>query len=64
VAQWQGVAVNAGSTILSDDWLDTAIYYLRGNGAGAADFGIAHPLTVDPYKASKTCRSCGSRCRT
>lgn len=53
VAQWQGVAVAGGSAILSDDLLDTAVYYLRGHGVGAPSFGIAHPLTVDPYKNSK-----------
>jgi hypothetical protein len=30
------------------------VYRLRGNGVGAPDFGIAHPLTVDPYKATKS----------
>lgn len=54
VAQWQGVRVNGGSTTLADSHLDEAIYLLRGRGVGAPDFGIAHPLTVDPYKASKT----------
>lgn len=53
VGQWQGVAVAAGSAILSDDSLDSATYLLRGNGVPAASFGIAHPLAVDPYKASK-----------
>ena len=53
VAQWQGVSVNAGNAILSDDHMDSATYLLRGNGVGAADFGIAHPLTIDPWKASK-----------
>lgn len=54
VQQWQGVRVNAGSAPLSDDQLDEAVYYLRGNGVSAPDFGMAHPLTVDPYKAVKT----------
>lgn len=53
VAQWQGTAVAAGGVILSDDALDQATYLLRGKGVSASDFGIAHPLTVDPYKASK-----------
>jgi hypothetical protein len=53
VAQWQGVSVDGGAAILSDDPLDTAVYRLRGNGVGAPDFAIGHPLTVDPYKATK-----------
>lgn len=53
VAQWQGVNVNAGGVILSDDILDQAVYFLRGNGVGAPDFGIAHPLTIDAYKSTK-----------
>jgi len=53
VAQWQGISVDAGAAVLSDDSLDTAVYRLRGNGVGASDFAIAHPLTVDPYKATK-----------
>jgi hypothetical protein len=53
VAQWQGISIDGGAAILSDDVLDTAVYRLRGNGVGAPDFGIAHPLVVDPYKASK-----------
>lgn len=54
VAQWQGLSVDAGAAILSDDALDQATYLLRGNGVGAASFAIAHPLTVDPYKSTKT----------
>lgn len=54
VQEWQGVQVDGGATALSDDHLDDAVYLLRGNGVGAPDFGIAHPLTVNPYKASKT----------
>jgi hypothetical protein len=54
VTQWQGISVDAGAVILSDDAIDSVCYRLRGNGVGAPDFGIAHPLTVDPYKASKT----------
>jgi hypothetical protein len=51
VAQWQGVSVAAGSVTLSDDILDTADYYLMGNGA-ASDFAVAHPLTISPYRTS------------
>jgi hypothetical protein len=55
VAQWQGVdATPAVSAALADATLDNAGYLLRGNGVGASDFGIAHPKTVDPYKAGKT----------
>jgi hypothetical protein len=52
--QWQGISVDAGGVILSDDAIDAAVYRLRGNGVGAPDFGVAHPLTVDPYKATKS----------
>jgi len=53
-AQWKGVSVSGGSAPLSSDVLDTACYYLDGNGGGAdaIDFGIAHTLTVNPFKAS------------
>ena len=54
VAQWQGVdATPSSAQPLSDTLLDDAVYRLRGNGVGASDFGIAHPKTVDLYKASK-----------
>jgi hypothetical protein len=53
VAQWQGINQSGASAPLSDDLIDNIIYLLRGNGVGAPDFAIAHPLTVDPYKASK-----------
>lgn len=53
VAQWQGVNASGGSAILDDSLIDNVVYLLRGNGVGASDFGIAHPLTVDPYKATK-----------
>lgn len=52
VTQWQGVSVDGASATLSNDLLDTASYFLSGNGADGVDFGIAHPLTVDPYKNS------------
>lgn len=52
-AQWQGVSVDAGTAVLSDDNLDSAVYLLRGNGVSAPSFGIAHPLAIDPYKATK-----------
>lgn len=54
VTQWQGVAVDGGSAALSTDLLDSATYELEGNGVAASDFGIAHNLTVDPYKNSLT----------
>jgi hypothetical protein len=54
VQQWQGVdATPAATQALSDTLLDNAVYLLRGQGVGASDFGIAHPKTVDLYKAQK-----------
>lgn len=54
VQQWQGRLVDANAAVLSDASLDEITYLLRGQGVGASDFGIAHPKTVDPYKASKS----------
>lgn len=54
VGSWSAVSVDGGAAALSDDAIDEAVYLLAGNGQDAPDFGIAHPRTVDPYKAAKT----------
>lgn len=49
-----GASVDNGAAALDDDALDNIVYLLAGNGVDAPDFGVGHPKTIDPYKASKT----------
>lgn len=54
VGSWTAASVDGQGNTLTDDPLDDAVTLLAGNGIAASDFGVAHPKTINPYKATKT----------